>query len=67
MFPNESSFGAAVGVVQVLNGSVTCPLLGPVRAYALLSVAMADARIATLDTKYHYSTWRPVSAIHQGR
>jgi hypothetical protein len=52
--------------VQVLNGSVTCPLLGPVRAYALLSVAMADARIATLDTKYHYSTWRPVSAIHQG-
>jgi membrane-associated phospholipid phosphatase len=30
---------------------------------ALLSIAMADATIATFDAKYTYSFWRPVTAI----
>jgi hypothetical protein len=34
--------------------------------FALVNIAMADARIATWDTKYHYSYWRPVTALNAG-
>jgi hypothetical protein len=33
------------------------------RAFALLNLAGADAAIATWDTKFTYSQWRPVTAI----
>ncbi len=33
------------------------------RLFALLDVAVADALIAAWDTKYHYNTWRPITAI----
>ena len=33
------------------------------RAFALLNIAMADALIAVFDTKYHYTFWRPETAI----
>jgi len=36
------------------------------RIFALLAMAMADASIATFDTKYHYNFWRPVTAIRNG-
>jgi hypothetical protein len=36
------------------------------RIFALLSMAICDASIATFDTKYHYSFWRPVTAIRAG-
>lgn len=36
------------------------------RIFALLAMAMADASIATFETKYHYSFWRPVTAIRAG-
>lgn len=36
------------------------------RMFALLGMAMADASIATWDTKYHYNLWRPVTAIRAG-
>jgi hypothetical protein len=34
------------------------------RLLAVLSLAMADATIATWDAKYTYSFWRPITAIH---
>ena len=34
--------------------------------FHLLSVTMADATIATWDTKYDYSFWRPETAILLG-
>lgn len=34
------------------------------RMFALLDIAMADAYIAGWDSKYHYSFWRPITAIH---
>ena len=34
------------------------------RLLALLQMAEADAYISSFDTKLHYFTWRPVSAIH---
>ena len=33
------------------------------RLFAQLNVAMADAGIAAWDAKFHYSQWRPVTAI----
>jgi MYXO-CTERM domain-containing protein len=33
------------------------------RLFALLSLALADSRIATSDAKYTYDFWRPVTAI----
>ena len=34
------------------------------RALALLNMAISDAAVATFDTKYHYTFWRPETAIH---
>jgi hypothetical protein len=34
-----------------------------VRLFALVNVAMADAAIASWDSKYFYQYWRPVTAI----
>lgn len=36
------------------------------RLFALLNLAMNDALIAVMDTKYHYTFWRPVTAIRAG-
>ncbi len=32
--------------------------------FVLLDIAVADARIATWDSKYHYDFWRPVTALN---
>ncbi len=34
------------------------------RLFGLLNLALADGYIASWDAKYHYSFWRPVTAIH---
>jgi len=34
------------------------------RLFALLHIAEADAYISSLEAKYHYFYWRPVTAIH---
>lgn len=36
------------------------------RLFALANLAMADALITCWDSKYHYSFWRPVTAIQEG-
>jgi len=36
------------------------------RIFALLGMAICDASIATYETKYHYNTWRPLTAIWGG-
>lgn len=38
-------------------------LLASGRTMALLNIAMADAGIASWNTKYHYNLWRPIDAI----
>jgi len=35
------------------------------RLFALVNIAMADAGIASWETKYHYDFWRPFRAIRQ--
>jgi hypothetical protein len=34
------------------------------RALALLNMTLSDASVAVVETKYHYSFWRPETAIH---
>jgi hypothetical protein len=34
------------------------------RAFALINMAISDAAVASFGTKYHYTTWRPETAIH---
>jgi hypothetical protein len=36
------------------------------RIFAVLAMAIGDASIAVFETKYHYSFWRPVTAIRGG-
>ncbi|MCO6430999.1 MAG: phosphatase PAP2 family protein [Deltaproteobacteria bacterium] len=36
------------------------------RMLALVNVSMADAGLASWETKYHYNIWRPITAIRQG-
>ena len=33
------------------------------RTFALLNMALSDAAVAVLETKYHYNFWRPETAI----
>jgi hypothetical protein len=33
------------------------------RTFALLNMALSDAAVAVLETKYHYNVWRPETAI----
>ncbi len=40
-------------------------LTASARLFALLNFATADAAIACWDTKYHYRTWRPETAIRE--
>jgi PAP2 superfamily protein len=35
------------------------------RLFALVNVAMADAFIAGMDSKYYYNFWRPITAIRE--
>jgi hypothetical protein len=36
------------------------------RAFALLNMALSDAGVAVLETKYHYNFWRPETAVRDG-
>ncbi|MBZ5565779.1 MAG: vanadium-dependent haloperoxidase, partial [Acidobacteriia bacterium] len=36
------------------------------RAFALLNMAMSDGLVSSMDTKYHYVFWRPITAIRAG-
>jgi hypothetical protein len=36
------------------------------RAFALLTMAISDGLISSMETKYHYVFWRPYTAIRAG-
>jgi hypothetical protein len=36
------------------------------RLFGLLNMAMADGYVASWEVKYHYSFWRPITAIREG-
>jgi hypothetical protein len=42
------------------------PLIENARGLALLNMAMQDALVSVFETKYHYTFWRPETAIRAG-
>jgi hypothetical protein len=54
--------------VKIANqfGTGTVNVLDLARLLALVNVAMADAGIASWETKYFYKFWRPITAIRRG-
>ena len=53
------------GIALDLARQRQLPLAETARLFALLNVAMADAGIAAWDAKYHYNSWRPITAIQR--
>ena len=73
--PEETTLGRfflAPGVPQVAGGlrqlaiERGLSLKDNARLFAQIYVAQADATIAGWDSKYHYSFWRPITAIRAG-
>jgi hypothetical protein len=56
-------FGQAASQASVAQG---WSLSQNARAFALLTMAINDALISSMETKYHYVYWRPITAIRAG-
>jgi hypothetical protein len=52
--------------VQQVSAASGLSIAENARAFALLNMAESDALVASMDTKYHYVVWRPVTAIRAG-
>lgn len=65
LFWIESSPLAWNRIARTVSKSEGLDLWENARLFGLLNMALADGYIASFDTKYHYSFWRPVTAIHE--
>jgi hypothetical protein len=52
-------------VVQLFDQSGSTNVVEFTRLLALVNIAMADAGIASWETKFHYNLWRPITAIRE--
>jgi hypothetical protein len=66
-------FYNAAGAVHVWNTAVSQimdhrprSLTENARAFALLNMAISDGLVSSMETKYFYTFWRPVTAIRAG-
>jgi hypothetical protein len=50
-------------VAQQLSAGDGRSLVEHARAFALLNMAIADALVSVMETKYHFRFWRPETAI----
>ena len=53
-------------IARQLAESRRLSLLQNARLFALLNMALSDAGVAVMETKYHYNFWRPETAIPAG-
>jgi hypothetical protein len=53
-------------IAAQLSAARRSSLVENARTFALLNIALHDAGVAVLDTKYHYNFWRPETAIAGG-
>ncbi len=53
-------------VAQQLGAESGSSLSENARAFALINMALLDAGISVMETKYFYRFWRPETAIHAG-
>jgi hypothetical protein len=49
---------------RAASGDAQLDMWDNARLFALLNMGLADGYIASMNTKYHYAFWRPVTAIH---
>ena len=66
LFWIESSPLAWNRLARTLSASRSLDLWENARLFGLLNLAMADGYIATVEAKYHYNFWRPITAIQLG-
>jgi len=55
-----------IGLVRSVATSSGREVTRNARLYAVATAAMNEAEIATLEAKYHYHFWRPITAIRNG-
>lgn len=65
-FAAASAAYAWNAAVQQVSAAVGLSLSENARAFALLNMAISDGLVASMETKYHYVFWRPVTAIRAG-
>jgi hypothetical protein len=65
IFWYENSSFAWNRIARLLVARQTNTLLEHARLFAALNAAIADAYIASLDSKYVYNFWRPITAIQR--
>jgi hypothetical protein len=58
--------GIYVGLVRSVATVSGREVTRNARLYAAAAAAINEAEIATLDAKYHYQFWRPITAIRNG-
>lgn len=51
------------GLTQTITRDLGLDMWENGRLYALMAIGQADVTISVFDSKYHYSFWRPVTAI----
>ena len=56
----------ANSALQQVAGPLGESLTANARALALVNMAISDASVASFAAKYHYTFWRPETAIHEG-
>jgi hypothetical protein len=61
-----SAVGAWNPVARALAAGHPGSLTDHARALALLNLAMSDGLASSIETKYHYTLWRPETAIRAG-
>ncbi|WP_295641363.1 vanadium-dependent haloperoxidase [uncultured Methylibium sp.] len=61
-----SSAGHFNRITEIVARQQKLSLVDRARLFALVGIAQADVSIATLESKYHYLTWRPQEAIRNG-
>jgi hypothetical protein len=66
LFWLEGSVDGWSRIARTVSADAHLDLWQNARLFALITLAMADAYIAQFDEKYHYSFWRPVTAIQEG-
>jgi hypothetical protein len=55
-----------IGLVRSLATASGREITRNARLYAVAAAAINEAEIATLEAKYHYQFWRPITAIRNG-
>ncbi|HEY1577585.1 MAG TPA: vanadium-dependent haloperoxidase, partial [Terracidiphilus sp.] len=65
-FDLVSAVGAWNPVATQLSVQQGDSLSENARTLALLNMALSDALVTVMETKYHYVFWRPETAIHDG-